>query len=54
MARSVLFGAPFARSERWRKMKITKIETVQLEDYPNITFVGVHTDEGLIGWGDTY
>ena len=35
-------------------MKITKIETVQLEDYPNITFVGVHTDEGLIGWGDTY
>ena len=35
-------------------MKITKIETVVLEDYPNITFVGVHTDEGLVGWGDTY
>src|SRR5918998_1129639 len=35
-------------------MKITRIETVHLEDYPHILFVGVHTDEGLVGWGDTY
>jgi L-alanine-DL-glutamate epimerase-like enolase superfamily enzyme len=35
-------------------VKITKIETVHLEDYPHILFVGVHTDEGLVGWGDTY
>ncbi len=35
-------------------MKITKIETVHLGDYPHILFIGVHTDEGLVGWGDTY
>src|SRR3712207_5935407 len=35
-------------------MKITRIETVHLGDYPHILFVGVHTDEGLVGWGDTY
>lgn len=35
-------------------MKITKIETVHVADYPQIIFAGVHTDEGLVGWGDTY
>lgn len=30
-------------------MKITKIETVHLGDYPHILFIGVHTDEGLVG-----
>jgi L-alanine-DL-glutamate epimerase-like enolase superfamily enzyme len=35
-------------------MKITKIETIHLADYPFILFVGVHTDEGLVGWGDTF
>src|SRR5207244_9407783 len=37
-----------------RDMKITKIETIHLTDFPHILFVGVHTDEGLIGWSDTF
>jgi len=35
-------------------MKITKIETIHLADYPFILFVAVHTDEGLVGYGDTF
>jgi galactonate dehydratase len=35
-------------------MKITALETVNVESSPNITFVQVHTDEGLIGLGDTF
>jgi galactonate dehydratase len=35
-------------------MKLTKIETIVLEDYPNLLFVGLHTDEGLTGWADTF
>ncbi len=35
-------------------MKITKIETIHLGDYPHILFVAVHTDEGLVGYGDTF
>jgi len=35
-------------------MKITKIETVQIESFPYLIFVQVHTDEGLIGVSDTY
>ncbi|MGI8688675.1 MAG: mandelate racemase/muconate lactonizing enzyme family protein, partial [Thermomicrobiales bacterium] len=35
-------------------MKITKIETIHIEDYPQILFVAVHTDEGLVGYGDTF
>ena len=32
-------------------MRITAIETIHVGAYPNITFVEVHTDEGLIGLG---
>jgi L-alanine-DL-glutamate epimerase-like enolase superfamily enzyme len=35
-------------------MKITRIETIRLGDYPNLLFVGVHTDTGLVGWADTF
>jgi galactonate dehydratase len=35
-------------------MQITKIETIHLTDYPNILFVAVHTDEGLVGYADTF
>src|SRR5689334_24213692 len=37
-------------------MKITQIETVRLEEYPNpnILWVQVHTDEGLMGLGETF
>jgi len=34
-------------------MKITRIETIFLPDYPSILFVGVHTDSGLSGYADT-
>jgi galactonate dehydratase len=35
-------------------MKITALETINVGAYPNITFVQVHTDEGLVGLGDTF
>ncbi len=35
-------------------MKITKIETIHLADFPHILFVAVHTDEGLVGYSDTF
>ena len=35
-------------------MKITKLETIHLADFPHILFVAVHTDEGLTGYSDTF
>ena len=35
-------------------MKITSIETVQLPHLNNILWVRVHTDEGLVGLGETF
>jgi len=35
-------------------MKITAIETLQLEAYRNILWLRLHTDEGLIGIGETF
>jgi L-alanine-DL-glutamate epimerase-like enolase superfamily enzyme len=35
-------------------MKITAVETINVGAYLNITFVQVHTDEGLVGLGDTF
>jgi galactonate dehydratase len=35
-------------------MRITAIETIHVGAYPNITFVEVHTNEGLIGLGETF
>jgi galactonate dehydratase len=35
-------------------VKITRIETVRLADTPYVLYVRVHTDEGLIGTGDTF
>ncbi|NEU31073.1 mandelate racemase/muconate lactonizing enzyme family protein [bacterium LRH843] len=35
-------------------MKITSIETVRIEEFPNICFVQVHTDKGIVGLGETY
>lgn len=34
-------------------MKITRLETILPREYPGLIFVRVHTDEGLIGLGDT-
>ena len=35
-------------------MKITAIETIRLNEFPNILWVHVHTDEGLIGLGEIF
>ncbi|RIV28145.1 mandelate racemase/muconate lactonizing enzyme family protein [Alicyclobacillaceae bacterium I2511] len=35
-------------------MKITAVETVRLEEFPNLCFVRVHTDAGLVGLGETF
>ena len=35
-------------------MRVTAIETIHVEAYPNITFVEVHTDEGVTGLGETF
>jgi L-alanine-DL-glutamate epimerase-like enolase superfamily enzyme len=35
-------------------MKITKIETIRLPEHPNTIWVHLHTDDGLIGLGETY
>lgn len=35
-------------------MKITAIETIRIEEFPNLLWVEVHTDEGLKGLGETF
>ena len=35
-------------------MKITALETVRLDEFPNVLWVRVHTDEGLTGLGETF
>jgi len=35
-------------------MKITALETVRLDAFPNILWTQVHTDEGLTGLGETF
>lgn len=35
-------------------MKITAIDTIQLGELPNILWVEIHTDEGLVGLGETF
>lgn len=35
-------------------MKITAVETVRLEEFPNLLWVQVHSDQGPIGLGESY
>jgi L-alanine-DL-glutamate epimerase-like enolase superfamily enzyme len=35
-------------------LKITALETIQLRELPNLLWVQLHTDEGLIGLGETF
>src|SRR6185437_6859475 len=35
-------------------MKVRAIETIQLAEFANLCWVHVHTDEGLIGLGETF
>ncbi len=34
-------------------MKITAVETLQLAEYPNLVWVEIHTDDGIVGLGET-
>ena len=35
-------------------MKITALETIRLGEFPNLIWVQIHTDEGLVGLGETF
>lgn len=35
-------------------MKINEVETILVEEFPNLVYVRVHTDEGLVGLGETF
>ncbi len=35
-------------------MKITRIDTLRIEEFPSLVHVLVHTDEGLVGLGETF
>ena len=41
-------------SPRIRKMKLTRIETIRSPDFPNLLWVHLHTDDGLVGLGETF
>src|ERR1700722_3467180 len=35
-------------------MKITKLETLRIDEHPNILWVRVYTDNGVVGLGETF
>jgi galactonate dehydratase len=35
-------------------VEITRLDTLRLEEFPNLLFVTVHTNEGLVGLGETF
>ena len=35
-------------------MKITAVETIQVAEYSNLVWVELHTDQGLVGLGETF
>lgn len=35
-------------------MKVTAIETIRIDEFPNLLWVHIQTDEGLIGLGETF
>ena len=35
-------------------MKITALETLRLQEFGNLIFVRLQTDEGLVGLGETF
>src|SRR5688500_791383 len=35
-------------------LRITEVETIKLGEFPNLLYVRIHTDEGLIGLGETF
>jgi galactonate dehydratase len=37
-----------------RTMKVVQVNTLRLDEFPNILFLQIHTDEGLTGLGETF
>ena len=35
-------------------MKISALETIRVQQFPNILWVKIHTDDGLVGLGETF
>jgi galactonate dehydratase len=35
-------------------VRVVQVETIRLDEFPNIVHVRVHTDEGLVGLGETF
>ena len=35
-------------------MKVTAVETIRLDEFPNLIWLHIHTDEGLVGLGETF
>ena len=35
-------------------MRISALETIRLDEFPNVLWVRLHTDEGLAGLGETF
>ncbi|NNC00732.1 mandelate racemase/muconate lactonizing enzyme family protein, partial [Corallococcus exiguus] len=35
-------------------MKITALETIRLDEFANVIWLRLHTDEGLVGLGETF
>ena len=35
-------------------MKITELETILIDEFPNLIYVRIHTDEGIIGLGESF
>jgi galactonate dehydratase len=35
-------------------MKIVKLETLRIEEFPNLLWLRVHSDEGIVGLGETF
>ena len=34
-------------------MKVTRIDTIQIAEFPQLLFLHLHTDTGIIGLGET-
>src|SRR4029079_17152698 len=45
-------GSLHERGTLDRAMRITRVETLQTPTYPNLLWLQVHTDDGLIGLGE--
>jgi galactonate dehydratase len=42
------------KSEREDAMKITRLETLQLKEFPFLLWLQLHTEEGIVGTGETF